>query len=609
MISSPPQSSRSGSLSRISCWIAAAIIVVGFALRVWNPGQIYFNIHAERDFWRTLQLIQGDDFPYTGSELTQGGRTMGPALYWLQAPALVFSLDPRAMLVWLALLHAGALWLTYRMGAENFSRATGIAASALFATFPLAVLALRYVWNPSFIFPLSTLFYWAIFGFFFRAQWHRLPLAAGAWCLLFQVHLSALVMLFAFVVGLFIFRPGLPRRFAIITAGTVLFLFAPYIMGDAMHGFSNTKAIFIPPARLETANDANIPIQGEGRRRLHYNVGAMKALQVALSPVFYDRRYETGSFSYLNLLAEFGPYQLKPPVWRLVYTAHQIRWLYVAAFLGSLALCLWYATVGKRHASRVFGNEDGSTGDAHRRALFLLVSVLLATAPMLVTTTMAAPKDGKSIGVGAIRYFFVMFPLPFLLWALCARWVAVVIGAKLKFRRVLVAVPIVAICFLQAAVVAAHLTVAKSKGRSLKYSLYESYDWTTISEAASFLIREWGVSEEQFRTRTFTLRSGPGGNYYLFNSQHHDVASLEQGLDWAFHMNKDRVPGAPAKHPDSYILLYDASRPPADLSKYKIEAEHRVKELVLLRVSNGEQNSISPIQNTWVRIERARRLK
>lgn len=581
-------------------------MIGGFLLRVWNPGQIYFNIHAERDFWRTLQLLQGDDFPYTGSELTQGGRTMGPALYWLQAPALIATLDPRGMLVWLALLHAGALFLTYRIGMENFSRGVGLAALALFATFPMAVLALRYVWNPSFIFPLAALYYWAIFGFLFRSQSHRLPIAAGAWCVLFQVHLSALVMLPALAAGWLIFRPRVSRKFLLITAATVLVIFAPYVMGDAMHGFANTRAIFVPPERLETANAANIPVMGEGRKRLHFNIGAMKALQVAISPVFYDRRYETGSFSYLNLLAEFGPLLLPQKVWRVVYLAHQLRWLYVAAFLLALALCAYFGTVGRKGAARVFAIGNDDPGNAGRRALFLLISVLFATVPMLITTTMAAPKDGKSIGVGAIRYFFVMFPLPFLLWAIVGRWAALKLCAR--HGRRIIAVVIAAICALQAGVVLAHLHVAKAKGRSLKYSLFESYDWSTISEAADFLIRDWGVSPEQFRTRMFTLRAGPNDVYYLFNSQHHDVASLEQGFDWAYYMNSHLDESKPAKFPDSYILLYDASWPPPDLANYKVEAEHRVKELVLLRVSNGEVNSISPIQNTWVKIERARRL-
>ncbi len=586
--------------------IAVVIVVVAFALRAWNPGSIYFNIHAERDCWRTLMLLEGESFPWTGSELTQGGRTMGPALYWLQIPPLLISLDPRGLLLWLALLHAGAVWLTYRIGREHFSPATGLAAAGLFATFPLAVLALRYVWNPSFIFPLSTLFQWAALGVFFKQRWPRLPVAIAAWCILFQVHLSAALLLLIFVLALLVYRHRIPRRWVAASVLAAALVFAPYIVGELATGFRNTRAILVPPQRLETANEADIPIEGELRRRVRFNIGAMKALQVAISPVFYDRRYETGSFSYLNMLGEFGPILLPRDLWRVTLLQHQLRWLYVAALLAGVGLLGWSAVRGR---GGWIEPANGDPTDVRRRAIVLLLCCTLTTLPMLVTATMSAPKDGQSVGIGAIRYFFILYPMQFIVWALLARGATRLLKPLVGPRAVYtVAGTVAAICLLQAITVASHLQVARAKGRSFKYALYEAYDWTTIRGAADVLVKEWGITPEQFRTRTFSRRAGYGGGYYLFNSQHHDVISLEQGLDWAYYMHPDLEQDQPATHPDSYVLVFDANYPP-DMTDLKIQETRTVGELSLALVASGEENRVSPIQNTWVTIRRAHRLE
>jgi hypothetical protein len=582
--------------------IAWAIAVVGFLLRILSPSTIYFNIHAERDLWRALQILQGDRFPYLGSELTQGGYTLGPALYLLEIPPLLFTLDPRGLLVWIALLHGGALFLTYRIGREHFSPRVGLAAAALFATFPLAVLAPRYLWNPSFLFPLTTLAYWSLLPWILNRDPKRVPLLALSLALMFQVHLSALALIILTGLCALVYRPPLPRRVAAWAAGIVLACFLPYLIGEVSTGFQNTRWITNPPDTLVTANGAEIPIIS--KKRTMINEGAMMALQVALSPVLYDRRFETGSFSYLHLLGEFGPERLDAVSWRLVYLLHQLRWLYILLYGLAGILLFWMAWRNREP----FGVGHPILGGRPRGfAIFVFMLGLLAIVPPIITATMHTYRGDELIGVGAIRYFFILFPVPFLCMALLARvaWRGAGDLLPMPARRLRLAIPIllVGVVFLQGFVSVSFFRTAKDMRRAFKYSLHESFDWSVQREAADILVNRWGVSPAQFNHRMDTLD-------HTFTTQRWDVISLEQGLDYAYYTHRDLDMDAPPRHPDSFFVLYDMRRTPVpDLGDRLVLDRAAAGELMLLRVDRGVEHEFSPIQNTWEKLDRPRRLR
>ncbi len=581
--------------------LVALFILLGTVLRVASPSTIYFNIHAERDVWRTIEILEGERFPHTGSELTQGGYTLGPALYFLQIPPLLVTLDPRGLLVWLALLHAAGLWVTWRIGKEFFSRRAGLYALALFATFPLAVLALRYLWNPSYIFPFSALFYWALFGWVLKGKVRRLPALVLAACVLFQVHLSAALLIVLAGACWAIFRPRVGRRWLAVSGGVALLVFAPYIAGELRTGLWNTRQIINPPDALITANEAHIPILD--KQRLRPSEGAMMALQVALSPLFYDRRFETGSFSYLHLLAEHGPVLLPQGAWEVAFLLHRLRWGYIflcgLAGLGLLGTLLLAGKYGRIPA--LWGEASPL---ARRRAALLILSGAILTVPPLLTSTMATDREGQTIGVGAIRYYFILYPLPFLVlgWFGSALERAGV-RAGLRVIRVIVPAALAAAVFLQVWTVGCYLVTAREMHRSFKYSLYEAYDWRVQREAARILVEDWGVTEEQFVRRMDTLD-------HTFTTQRWDVPSLEQGLDYAFYTQPHLGERAEPLHPDSFFLLYDERRTPEpDLQGITVLDEADAGGLILLRVAEGEERDISPIQNTWERLRRPRRLE
>lgn len=590
----PPRSSTDAARSGrrwLEGVLIAFLILLGTGLRVASPSTIYFNIHTERDVWRTIEMLEGERFPHTGSELTQGGYTFGPALYLLQVPPLALTLDPRGLLVWLALLHAGALWLTWRTGREFFSRRAGLYALALFATFPLAILALRYLWNPSYIFPFSALFFWALFGWVLKGKHRRLPLLVLAVCVLFQVHLSAMLLMVLAAVGAAIHRPPVTRRSLALAAGVAGLVFAPYIAGEVRTGFSNTRDLLSPPDALTTANEAEIPIRDKQRFRV--NRGALMALQVVLSPVFYDRRFETGSFSYLHLLAEHGPGKLPTLAWEAAYTVHRLRWVYILLY-GVAGVLLLASLVGA--GRRWMGAKPDF---ARRRASLFLLSAVILVLPPAMTSTSVTNQDGQTIGIGAVRYYFILYPLPFLVLG----WLGSAAERVLPGRwRHLVAAAVGSIVFLQAWAAGCQLVTSRSMGRSFKYSLHEAYDWRVQREAARILVEDWGLTEDQFVRRVDTLDD-------TFTTQRWDVPSLEQGLDYAFYTQPRLGERGEPLHPDSYILLYDERRTPhPDLEGHTVLERADAGGLILLRVAGGEERRISPIQNTWERLRRPKRL-
>ena len=588
-------------LRRVEWALVAFFIVLGTVLRVASPSTLYFNIHTERDVWRTIEIMEGERFHHTGPELTGGGYTFGPALYFLQIPPLLVTLDPRGLLVWLALLHAAGLWLTWRMGKEFFSRRAGIYALALVATYPLAVLLLRYLWNPSYIFPFSTLFFWALFGWVLKGKVRRLPALVFSVCVLFQVHLSAALLGVLALVCWAVFRPAVGRKWLLASGGVALLVFAPYIIGELKTGFLNTRLIINPPDSLITANEAHIPILD--KQRLRPSEGALMALQVTLSPVFYDRRFETGSFSYLNLLAEFGPQILPRAAWETAFLLHRVRWLYIMLYgLAGLGL-LGTLLLAGRHGRLMSRWGEGSVLARRRAALLILSGVILVTPPAL-TSTMATDREGEMIGVGAIRYYFILYPLPFLVLG----WLGAAVEracVRSGLRRLRPAVPaiVAAAVFLHTWTAGCYLVTAREMQRSFKYSLYEAYDWRVQWEAARILVEEWGLTEEQFVRRLDTLDN-------TFTTQRWDVPSLEQGLDYAFYTQPRLGERDAPLHPDSFFFLYDERRTPEpDLEGITVLDRADGGGLILLRVAEGEERRISPIQNTWESLRRPQRLK
>lgn len=584
--------------------IAAILIaLVGFTLRVLSPETVYFNIHAERDLWRALQVLQGDRFPYLGSEMTQGGYTMGPALYFLKIPPLLFTLSPMGLLVWLAMLHGGAIYLTYRIGCEHFSVGTGLAAAALLATFPLSCLAVRYLWNPSFIFPLSTVVFWCLMDWIFKRTPRRLPIMALALSLLFQVHLSAMALIFLIAICAAVYRPPITKKIAGMTGIIVFVCFLPYLIGEVSTNFQNTRWTINPPDMLITANGAELPILYKERSML--NEGAMMALQVALSPLLYDRRYETGSFSYLHLMGEFGPQVLDSFSWRMAFRLHQLRWMYILAY-GLTGLILVWMIWKNREP---FTKSPGLSMSSPPRGvgIFFIVTFLVTALPPTMIATLHTLRDGEMIGVGAVRYFFIFYPMHLVALALLFRvfWRAIggVLPPSLSGVRLVVPVLLACLLFLQGFAVLSFLRTARSIDRSFKYSLYESFGWNIQRDAADVLVTRWGVSPYQFNHHMDTLDP-------TFTTTRWDVISLEQGLDWAYYTHPDLDMDAEARYPDSFFVLYDSKRTPIpDLGDRVVLDRVAVGDLMLMRVDRGVEYEYSPIQNTWERLDRPRRLR
>lgn len=590
---------------RALTYLALTIVLFGVVLRLLSPNTIYLNIHAERDIWRSLEIIQGERFPHVGSELTKGGYTPGPGLYLVQLPALMVTLDPRGLLVWLALLHGGGLWLTYLIGKEHFSAKVGIAATAMFATFPLAVLAIRYLWNPSYMFPLTALFYWGLLDWIFKRRSNRFVWICFSVALMTQIHISALMLMVLALVCWGVYRAPMTKKHFALGIGAVLLIFAPYIVGELATGFSNTKLMSQAPEALTTANGAVIPVFD--KERVMYNVGAMKALQVALSPVFYDRRLVTGSFSYLALLGEFGPQYLSPLKWRITYLLHQVRWGYILALLafwGMAGLALFLPSWKQMFAGPpTEESEEKSTGFWRRSrslqmGLFFLLASVIIILPSQLAATMITYIDGEKVGVGAVRYYFVYYPIPFFMLALGARAITQQLRRFLpKGAAIPMALGIGALVFLQAFTTVMYFQTASKMRRSFKYSLYETFDWSVQKEAADILVDHWGLTPDQFDHNISTLD-------HTFDSSRHDIISLEMGLDYAFYTHSNLRADKDPMFPEVAVYLYDKRRNAnPDLSEINVLETAEIGDLVLIRSQNGPNHEYSPIQNTWEKME------
>lgn len=138
-----------------------AILAVAAYVRLAEIDLTWFMLDQARDVRTARLIVQGRAFPLVGPVIEGGpSHTWGPLYFYLVAVPAAFSRDPTVAAAFLSLLNLLAVSVTYRLGAKFFGRDVGLIAAALFATYPLAVVSARAMWNLSAM-PLLTLVFFS----------------------------------------------------------------------------------------------------------------------------------------------------------------------------------------------------------------------------------------------------------------------------------------------------------------------------------------------------------------------------------------------------------------------------------------------------------------
>lgn len=384
-------------------WVLLAVtILIGGVLRLYRPELSYYNLHVERDVYRATQLIRGDAFPLLGSEMQYGGRVFGPLIYFLYAIPLAVTRSPLAIGIFIGALNTLLLGWAWAFTRYWFGPVAAITAAALYATFPLEVVQLRYLWNPCFL-PLMIL---GMYSFLYRflagrRGWNFVAMVLF-FSLAFQLHFSVLMCLPVILLGMIFMR----RRPSIPTMGwsalLVVLLFLPMIVHELQIGRANVKDVIDAPDAVRSLSE-----------RYRFNPNAWRNL---LHVVTLDWN-ETGSrlgFTYLFFLKGELQDRLggRFAVAALVVTlAGAIQFLLWSAGLVCIGATLrgWW---GRRH--------HGNAAEQHRARLAIFPQLLLLLwqfSPLVFLSFFNFHPMGKP-GLHAlipIRYYLIAFPAQFII--------------------------------------------------------------------------------------------------------------------------------------------------------------------------------------------------
>jgi hypothetical protein len=248
------------------------ILLLAAALRLGYLELTEFKLDEALVCNRAAEFVDSGRLPSTGIG-SSVGIANPPLAVMLMALPVAVAREPILASGFVALLNVGAVLGCFWLGRRYFGDGVGLLAALLFAVSPWAVFYSRKVWAQDMLPPFTVLFFIALFTTVVAERPWALVGAFVALACLVQIHLSALAFIPLLLLVLLIFHKQV--RIAPLAAGVglALFLFSPYLLHDATHGWGNLRGAFAVAGRpavvsLEAIRYALLNIGGEALHAL-----------------------------------------------------------------------------------------------------------------------------------------------------------------------------------------------------------------------------------------------------------------------------------------------------------------------------------------------------
>ncbi|GAB4317665.1 MAG: hypothetical protein Kow0059_10830 [Candidatus Sumerlaeia bacterium] len=527
------------------------VAVIFFAtvwLRLSHPEAAYFNEFAERDWYRTWEIYTGRHFHLSGSELTQGGRLPGPWMYWIQLLPMCISINPRSLLYFIGVLNLAAVYLCYRMGARFFSPAAGAAAMGLFAAFPMASVGLRYLWNPTLMFPFTAATLYALAAAADRPRPFWLYVAAVSIPIATNCHISGLY-LFAIVLSfIIIFRPGFQRRHYLTALAISGAMFLPFLAGEVRDGFPNVRPII---SQQETWRMAGYEHKPSVRGRYQFNSSAIHGFLFNVYPRTWDESY-FGAFTYYLLFLKQAPHYFGRIGMSVIQAVQDMARFHLVVFCAALVWAVWQIVAIRRRPD--WRNVRG------RLALLSLCTALLGLV-LGAQSGMAFSAGGGKLGTG-VHYFFIIYPAQFLLTGAFIQWVSRYFSGS-RILRIAIWAILGLWLVLQGAFVTLMFDWSRRSGYIIQFIETPVANLGVCQQIADALVKDLGITRATYPTHVQELDRILNYGW-----------GTESGLDFLVNRHpliQDAPPdGAP---PAPFVYIIDRSLPHPDLAGFEIERQ------------------------------------
>ena len=220
----------------------AAVLGIAAWLRLRHLDLVEFKGDEATAVDLARRLLDGH-LPSVG--LTSSVGALNPPLFiYLTAVPLAISDDPLAATAFVGVLAVIAVGLTYVVLRPRFGALAALAASALFATAPWAVVYSRKIWAQDMlpIFTVSLL--WALFLVLERRRTRAVLLVPVFLCLTFQLNFSALALVVPAAVALAYRGARVTWRWFAAGVGLAVVLLSPWLVHEAKVDFHDVSLLF-----------------------------------------------------------------------------------------------------------------------------------------------------------------------------------------------------------------------------------------------------------------------------------------------------------------------------------------------------------------------------
>jgi hypothetical protein len=468
----PVPPSRSGWRKTILTWFTAwelyPVVLVAAFLRFYGLAYTEFD-SDQAALWNMTRVALAHGLIPANGNLASIGTVNPPAFLYILMPAALFTDNPLAGAILMALLNVIGVILTYAFTRRYFGRLAGFVAASLTATASIMLLYSRFIWQPNILPPLLVLYMLALF---WGAVERRAGWLAPALLLLglaMQLSGSSIYLAPALVVALVLGYKTVRWRDLALGVLLLALIFSTYMVWEAATGY------------------ADLPLL----------LGASGKHAVIDSTAFSD---------YLRFLFAYATPPTDPHLLftRIFPLMHLHRWVMLALIGASfvlLALGLFWErvelmadTLHIQTSARISISTDASTwrqvwehwnafiDSPQRRGILLLLTWQLL--PLLLLSR-------HSI-ILQVHYFLVLMPGPFILIGLLVSQVANWCASFFKqYRLARKLVPALAVLLILAQTLGSAAWLAdNTDGSQANTANYNTlYDLQHAVQAADLLAR------------------------------------------------------------------------------------------------------------------------
>lgn len=225
-------------------WLIVLIVAVGLFLRLYRF-QDYFMYGHDQELigWFVKDVLANHHFRLIGQETSSQGVFIGPLFYYLQIPFyLLTKMDPIGGIVPVTVLGVFTIFSFYWVFKAVFNKKVGIIAAVLYSTSYIIVFVDREV-APTMPVILWTV--WYFYGLWLVLKGKKLAYIFLAFLigLIWELNLALLLLTPLAVIAQLLSKKRISFKYLLLGLVTLIVVLSPFIVFEAKHGFSQTRAI------------------------------------------------------------------------------------------------------------------------------------------------------------------------------------------------------------------------------------------------------------------------------------------------------------------------------------------------------------------------------